>query len=77
MESVKPWLLTFCPTAPCVQIEHSEQEWQSLLTPAQYATLRQAVTEPPRSSPLYTVGAVLQGNTQHSKSDYGRARCIR
>lgn len=37
-------------------VAHSEGEWQRLLTPAQYATLRQAVTEAPRSSPLYTEG---------------------
>ena len=37
------------------QVAHSEEDWQRLLTPAQYATLRQAVTEAPRSSPLYTV----------------------
>lgn len=36
------------------RVAHSEEEWRELLTPAQYATLRQAVTERPRSSPLYT-----------------------
>ncbi len=39
------------------QVAHSEEEWRSLLTPAQYVTLRQASTEQPTSSPLYTVGS--------------------
>ncbi|MBF0359129.1 MAG: peptide-methionine (R)-S-oxide reductase MsrB [Magnetococcales bacterium] len=33
-------------------ITHSDSEWRSLLTPAQYRILRQEGTEPPFSSPL-------------------------
>ena len=33
-------------------VHHSEQEWRALLTPAQYATLREEATEFPFSSPL-------------------------
>ncbi len=33
-------------------VVHSEAEWRKLLTPAQFAVLRQAATEPPDSSPL-------------------------
>ena len=38
-----------------MQIARSEEEWRAALTPAQFATLRQAITEAPRSSPLCTV----------------------
>lgn len=34
------------------EVTRTEQEWRSLLTPAQYAVLRQQATEPPFSSPL-------------------------
>ena len=37
------------------QVMHSEEEWARMLTPAQYAVLRQANTERSFSSPLYTV----------------------
>ena len=33
-------------------ITHSEEEWLKILTPEQFAVLRQAATEPPGSSPL-------------------------
>jgi peptide-methionine (R)-S-oxide reductase len=33
-------------------VTHSDAEWHKLLTPAQYAVLRQNATEPPFSSPL-------------------------
>ncbi len=39
---------------------HSEEEWARLLTPAQYAVLRQANTERSFTSPLYTVRSYLQ-----------------
>lgn len=33
-------------------VAHTDAEWRKLLTPAQYAVLRQSATEPPFSSPL-------------------------
>lgn len=38
-------------------VRHSEEEWRKLLTPEQYAVLRQAATERPFSSPLNSVKA--------------------
>eukprot|EP00887_Chlorella_sp_A99_P000059 scaffold16.g59.t1 len=35
------------------EVRHTDAEWQELLTPEQYAVLRQAATEPRFSSPLY------------------------
>ena len=34
------------------EVTHSEADWRKLLTPAQYAVLRQSATERPFSSPL-------------------------
>jgi peptide-methionine (R)-S-oxide reductase len=34
------------------EVTHSEEEWQKILTPNQYAVLREEGTEPERSSPL-------------------------
>jgi peptide-methionine (R)-S-oxide reductase len=34
------------------EVTHTEADWRKLLTPAQYAVLRQAATERPFSSPL-------------------------
>jgi peptide-methionine (R)-S-oxide reductase len=33
-------------------ISHSQEEWRKILTPEQYAVLREEATEPPGSSPL-------------------------
>ena len=33
-------------------VTHTDEEWQKLLTPEQYAVLRHEATEPPGSSPL-------------------------
>lgn len=59
-----------CCGSPCVvdvlmhtlspQVMHSEEEWARLLTPAQYAVLRQANTERSFTSNLYTVRSRLQ-----------------
>ena len=38
--------------AATFEVHHSEAEWRALLTPAQYATLREEYTERPFSSPL-------------------------
>jgi len=38
--------------AETFEITKSDAEWRRILTPAQYATLRHEVTEPPFSSPL-------------------------
>jgi peptide-methionine (R)-S-oxide reductase len=40
--------------AETVSVTHSDAEWHQLLTPAQYAVLRQSATERPFSSPLLT-----------------------
>jgi peptide-methionine (R)-S-oxide reductase len=39
-------------TQEVFEITHSESEWRSLLSPAQFRILRQEGTEPPFSSPL-------------------------
>jgi peptide-methionine (R)-S-oxide reductase len=39
-------------TAATFEITHSDAEWRALLTPQQYAVLRQEGTEAPGSSPL-------------------------
>src|ERR1700730_13104230 len=38
--------------AETFEVSHSDAEWRALLTPAQYAVLRQQATERPFSSPL-------------------------
>ena len=38
--------------AEAFEVQHSDEEWRALLTPAAYAVLRREGTEPPFSSPL-------------------------
>ncbi|TCL75723.1 peptide-methionine (R)-S-oxide reductase MsrB [Rhizobium sp. BK251] len=47
-------------------VTHSEAEWRSLLTPDQYAVLRESATEYPNTSPL------LQ---EHGKGNFACAGC--
>jgi len=47
-------------------VMHSDAEWRTLLTPAQYAVLRQADTERPYSSPL---------DHEHRDGTYACAGC--
>src|ERR1700674_5768341 len=39
-------------TAVTFEVTHSDAEWRKMLTPDQYAVLRQEATEPPFTSPL-------------------------
>ena len=48
------------------EIEKTEAEWRRLLTPEQFAVLRQHATEPPFSSPL---------NDEHRKGIFACAGC--
>jgi peptide-methionine (R)-S-oxide reductase len=45
-------LSTDAPAAETFEISHTDAEWRKLLTPAQYAILRQSATERPFTSPL-------------------------
>jgi peptide-methionine (R)-S-oxide reductase len=49
-------------------VNHTDAEWRKLLTPAQYATLRQSATERPFSSPLLN---------EHRPGFFGCAGCDR
>jgi peptide-methionine (R)-S-oxide reductase len=40
------------PAAETFEVTHTDAEWQKLLTPGQYAILRQSATEHPFTSPL-------------------------
>jgi peptide-methionine (R)-S-oxide reductase len=48
------------------EVSHTDAEWRKLLTPNQYAVLRQSATEPPYSSPL---------NDEHRKGTFRCAGC--
>ena len=48
------------------QVAHTDAEWHKLLTPDQYAVLREAATEPPYSSPL---------NNEHRSGIFACAGC--
>jgi peptide-methionine (R)-S-oxide reductase len=45
-------LAAFSPSAQAFPVAHTEAEWRRLLTPNQYAVLRENATERPFSSPL-------------------------
>jgi peptide-methionine (R)-S-oxide reductase len=47
-----PWLATVSAAAEDFQVTHTDAEWRKLLTPDQYAVLRQSATERPFTSPL-------------------------
>ena len=48
------------------EVNHTDEEWRQLLTPQQYAVLREAGTERPYSSPL---------NDEHRAGIFGCAGC--
>lgn len=52
--------------AEVFEVSHSEAEWRKLLTPQQYAVLREENTERPYSSPL---------NTEHRAGRFACAGC--
>jgi peptide-methionine (R)-S-oxide reductase len=54
--------------APAFEITHSDAEWRKLLSPEQYAVLRQDGTERPGSSPLLE---------EHRAGIFGCAGCAR
>jgi len=47
-----PWPATVSHAAETFAVTHSDADWRKLLTPDQYAVLRQSATERPYSSPL-------------------------
>jgi peptide-methionine (R)-S-oxide reductase len=47
-----PWCPAASDAADIFVVTHSDSEWRKLLTPTQYAVLRQSATELPFSSPL-------------------------
>jgi peptide-methionine (R)-S-oxide reductase len=47
-----PWRSWSASSAQTFEVNHSEAEWRKLLTPVQYAVLRESATEPPFTSPL-------------------------
>ncbi|MFI0845080.1 peptide-methionine (R)-S-oxide reductase MsrB [Mesorhizobium sp. IMUNJ 23232] len=52
--------------AQAFEVTHTEEEWRKLLTPAQFAVLRQADTERPFTSPL---------NDEHRRGNFACAGC--
>jgi len=47
-----PWWATLAPAAEVFEVTHSDADWRKLLTPDQYAVLRQSDTESPFTSAL-------------------------
>jgi peptide-methionine (R)-S-oxide reductase len=47
-----PWCAAASDATDLFAVTHSDAEWRKMLTPAQYALLRQSATELPFSSPL-------------------------
>jgi peptide-methionine (R)-S-oxide reductase len=47
-------------------LTRTDAEWRSMLTPAQYAVLRESATEPPYTSPL---------NDEHRRGNFACAGC--
>lgn len=46
------WRPSTAAAAAAFEVAHSDAEWRKILTPAQYAVLRQSATERPYTSPL-------------------------
>jgi peptide-methionine (R)-S-oxide reductase len=47
-----PWWAAMSRAAEAFEVTHSDADWRKLLTPDQYAVLRQSATESPFTSPL-------------------------
>ena len=58
--------ITAAAAADTFKVAHTDAEWHKLLTPAQYAVLRQAATERPFTSPLLD---------EHRKGTFDCAGC--
>ncbi len=58
--------ITTAEAADTFEVTHTDTEWHKLLTPAQYAVLRQSATERPFTSPLLD---------EHRKGTFGCAGC--
>jgi peptide-methionine (R)-S-oxide reductase len=63
---IRAWLHPFPAAAEAFAVTRSDAEWRKLLTPEQYAVLRQSGTERPGSSPLLN---------EHRAGIFGCAGC--
>jgi peptide-methionine (R)-S-oxide reductase len=61
-----PWRIAPSQAAETFEVTHTEAEWRKLLTPDQYAVLRQEGTERPFTSPLLN---------EHRKGAFACAGC--